>query len=143
MSKPKIHVFVSYSRLDNPLFESLKMHLKNCNDIILKTDVHDIKAGELVHKKIAEIIDWTHIVIPIVTKNWLNSHETRDELIRANERRKYIISLVEKGVINDKKLPLPHYLLDDNQIRFDVAAFSDSIKLVLQGILEYKPVEWK
>lgn len=70
------------------------------------------KDGEDLHRGISRLVNSSHVVVPIITKEWLNSNETRDELVRAHERRKYIISLFKSdGEITENDLPFflrPH-----------------------------------
>lgn len=143
MFKTYIRVFVSYSRKDNPLLIALKSVLENGDEIHVRIDTQDISAGEGVHKKIGNIIDWSDIVIPIITENWLKSHETRDELIRAHERRKHIIPLVDDLVFNNTLVCLPHYLIDGNQIRFNNNTLVDCLEKLKKSVITYKSNKWK
>ena len=109
-------VFISYSWADAAIRRALVADLKQVAGLELLYDKAYLRASDQVHHGISKLLDDANIVIAILTKSGVESHEVRDELSRANERRKRIIPLVHTDIGNLDQLP--HYLRESLQIRF-------------------------
>jgi hypothetical protein len=139
----KTRVFISYSRNDSAAMMAVKAGLSNDDRIEVRCDVQDIEHGSPVHREISNMINWSDMVVPIITTDWLSSHETRDELVRAHERRKYIVPLVQEQTINNENNRIPHFLIDENQIRFDARTIDYAIEKLIKTTVKYRDKKWQ
>ena len=114
-------VLISYSHKDKGLKRYVELQLKKiCGTSASIISDEDAETGSYLHPEISKLINKADIVIPIITRNWLASHETRDELVRANERRRYIYPLVISSEIpNISQNELPHYLREVLYFNYD------------------------
>jgi hypothetical protein len=88
----KIRVFVSYSHLNTAIRKAVVQALSNDPSLPFECRWNAAKAHTAeLHREISSNLNWCDGVVPILTKEWLTSNECRDELERANERRKLII----------------------------------------------------
>src|SRR5665647_1349880 len=87
----KTKVFLSYSHKDYELRDKVRTTLTVNNDSIEVFTDESAHKGEPLHKEVSRLVNHCHVIIPIITNIWLSSNETRDELVRAHERRKFII----------------------------------------------------
>jgi len=111
-------IFLSYNHSNKNLREKLELEIpKNLKGIKIITDENAVR-GKQLHKEISKLVNQSHIIVPIITKDWLKSNETRDELVRAHERRKYIICFLASEDIEDYN-ELPFYLRDALRIQFN------------------------
>lgn len=110
MGKGKIHVFVSYAHANTSVMETLKHALEETRLYDIKNDTGADKLAQDAHREISNAVNWSDIVIPIITTDWLASQECRDELVRAHERRKRTIPFRHKTVTNDGPPKVPHFL---------------------------------
>ena len=70
----EINIFLSYSHANKYLREKLELEIpKYCRGSVnVITDDHATR-GKALHKEISKLMNSCHIVIPIITKEWLNS----------------------------------------------------------------------
>lgn len=134
-------VFLSYNHSNKKLREKLELLIpKFCPGTDVVTDENATRGKEL-HKEISKIVNSSHIVIPIITSEWLSSNETRDELVRAHERRKHMICFMfsDDFKTNDD---LPFYLRDALRVHFTNDNIDEKIRELCDGINNYTHT-WK
>jgi hypothetical protein len=118
----KRNVFISYSHRKKFLKDLVGTALRGNNwhvvgDDELAEQTHP--RGEL-HKDISKLLNKSLFVMPIITDEWLDSQETRDELVRAHERRKCIVPLVDSALPKDAVMQrLPFFVRELAWARFD------------------------
>jgi hypothetical protein len=88
----KIRVFVSYSHLNTAIRKVVVQALSNdpSPPFECRWDVAKAHTADL-HPEISSNLNWCDGVVPILTKEWLTFNKYRDELVRAIERRKFIV----------------------------------------------------
>jgi hypothetical protein len=104
----RLKVFLSYSHNDAAVQMALTGALIGAG-FDVRTDTARSNTPEL-HREISINLNWSDVVVPIITADWLKSHECRDEMIRANERRKMIIPFRHRDVTDDGPPSVPWYL---------------------------------
>lgn len=125
-------VLLSYSHKDTTLRRYIQYQLsKLCGDKVQILSDENAETGELLHAEISKLVNKVDIIIPIITRNWLSSNETRDELTRANERRRYIYPLINANE-NPKVTieELPHFLRDSLYFNYDEEGNNDLTVLI-------------
>ena len=118
-------VFISYSWQDVPIRRAIVAELKSQRGVDVLYDYNGISASDSIHSTISAFIDSSDLVVCILTPAGLGSNEVQDELVRANERKKKILPLVEKSISLDQ---LPHFLNDVLQIRFTNDEFDEAVE---------------
>jgi TIR domain len=88
----RLKIFLSYSHNDGAIQFALSNALEKAG-FEVRTDTEKSNTPEL-YRAISTNINWSDVVIPIITRAWLESHECRDETLRAHERRKPIVTLM-------------------------------------------------
>lgn len=127
----KINVFISYSHKNKELRDEVLRTLGEEINIEALYDEKDIQVGYAIHEKISAMLDMADIIIAIATEEWLQSNETREEFIRANERRKYLICFADESTNLDS---LPQFIRDAKQIRFSKNEKINAIKSLVPTI---------
>lgn len=134
-------IFISYSHSDLILKNNLEKLLQDKGLIVLSDSKN--RAGKELHKEISSLLNQSHFVIPIITKNWLQSIESRDEFVRAHERRKIIICLLNSDDEIDEK-NLPFFVKEDLRIHFNSINITEKFEYVYQEIENTNFVDfWK
>lgn len=126
----EINVFISYSHKDAQIKQDLCKILENGGLTVLSDTMNE--AGHELHKAISKLLNKAHFVVPIITENWLNSVETRDEFVRAHERRKILICLVDSESVDRKKLPF--FVFEDLSINYTRDNINDKLQQVCDQI---------
>jgi hypothetical protein len=98
---------------------ALKSALVATGEYEVRCDVGDEKLVEELHRKISNNLNWADIILPIVTRHWLESHECRDELVRAHERRKRIVLFRHHDITNDGPPRVPHFMREMLHVTWD------------------------
>jgi len=93
----KQNVFISYSHTETYLKALAAKALADQGWEVISDDALTTEENprSKLHKGISKLLNKSLFVMPIITDAWLQSQETRDELIRAHERRKCIVPLVD------------------------------------------------
>jgi hypothetical protein len=138
---PQINVFISYCHKDQGIKLQLE-RLLSSRGLNVLSDANN-HAGKELHKSISILLNQSHFVVPIITKHWLDSIETRDEFVRAHERRKMIICLYDSGDGIDEKT-LPFFVKEDLRIHFTAETVSTQLEQVYTEIKNANFVDfWK
>jgi len=136
-----INVFISYSHKDIDIKKKLEKILTDRGLKVLSDSMNHV--GKELHREISTLLNQSHFVVPIITKNWLDSVETRDEFVRAHERRKIIICLVDSDSSLDQKT-LPYFVQEDLRIHFTQESLQDKLEQVYHDIKNTKFIDfWK
>jgi hypothetical protein len=137
----KLKVFISYSFSDTNTMLALKSKLQDAG-----FEAH-INTGEIhtheLHQAISGMLNKCEIVIPILTKNWLDSNECRDELVRANERRKIILPLRQTPVTNDDPVPIPWYLRETDRVEYTDRGLEGALQELIRRLQKIVPDVWR
>ncbi len=143
---PRLKIFLSYSHNDGAIQFALSNALEKAG-FEVRTDTEKSNTPEL-YRAISTNINWSDVVIPIITRAWLESHECRDETLRAHERRKPIVTFRHHGVTDDGPPAVPWYLRgnvllsviwQDNQLQLQRAF----IEIVARLSEEVQPDSWQ
>ncbi len=126
-----MNVFISYSWQDVPIRRAIVAELRGEVDIRVLFDAGRIAASDPLHPNISTLIDRSDLVIAILTSSGLSSKEVLDELVRANERKKRILPLVEQSIPLEM---LPHFLRDVLQIRFTNSSFDKAVDTLSETV---------
>ncbi len=97
-------------------------------------DKKDIPIGHDIHRTISELLETCDCFIVVLTEESINSHEVRDELVRAHSLKKLIIPIVQSGI---KMENLPWFIREQNQIRYDQEHFDRVIEDVEKTLASY------
>src|SRR5438874_13667177 len=100
-----LRVFVSYSHHNMPTQLAVSGKLRAA-EFDIRVDTGRTHTQDL-YKEISSNLNWADVIVPIVTAEWLTSHECRDELVRANERRKIIVPFRHRAVSDDGPPKVP------------------------------------
>lgn len=139
----KINLFISYNHSDKDLLNILIeiINKKYSSQIDIKYDAEIQNNPQNLYGTISKLLNKSHIVLAIITKNWLNSNNTKDEFIRAHERRKYLYCLFKKDdSINE--MDLPFYIKGNLRFEFDSTNFENTVETLLNSIINFKSF-WK
>src|SRR5207302_805445 len=107
----RLKIFLSYSFQDTPTRLAVAASLTEPL-FEVRWDTGQMHTPDL-RRAISANLNWSDVVIPIITTNWLNSHECREELARASERRKLIIPFRHRQVSDDGPPKVPWYLREN------------------------------
>ncbi|SEM74556.1 TIR domain-containing protein [Chitinophaga rupis] len=111
----KVGVFLSYSHANKELRDEIINILSSDDNIEIYYDEKNILIGYPIHIRISTMLNASHIVIAIATKEWLGSTETREEFTRAHERKKHLVCFADEST---NLGALPQFIRDARQIRF-------------------------
>lgn len=137
----QINVFISYCHKDRDIKLQLEKLLTSRGLNVLSDSKNS--AGKELHKSISILLNQSHFVVPIMTKHWFDSIETRDEFVRAHERRKTMICLYDSGSGIDEKV-LPFFIKEDLRIHFTAETLSNGLEQVYTEIKNANFVDfWK
>jgi hypothetical protein len=143
---PRLKIFLSYSHRDGAVKKAL-LHVLGEAGFEVRTNTDKSNTSDL-HRGISINLNWSDVVIPIITTNWLNSQECRDETLRAHERRKEIVAFREQGVTDDGPPAVPWYLRgnlilyvvwQDDDVQLG-RAIDDLVRRLKD---EYRPDSWQ
>jgi len=137
----KLKVFISYSFLDTNTKIALKSSLEQAG-IEVYTNTGETHTDEL-HHAISNTLNKSDLVVPIITSNWVASHECRDELVRANERRKPILPLRHHTVTNDGPPPLPWYLREIDRVDYSDRELERALQELIGRLQKMLPDIWQ
>lgn len=117
----KFRIFVSYSHANTTIRKAVVAALTDPSlPFECRWDAAKQHTAEL-HREISSNLNWCDVVVPILTTEWLTSHECRDELVRANERRKLIIPFRKSDVTDYGPPTVPFYLRETLWIGWEEA----------------------
>ena len=137
----KLRIFVSYSFQDSPISTAVQSALSRSGH-----EVH-VNTGQThtpdLHRDISINLNKCEVVVPIVTNNWLASHECRDELVRANERRKIIVPFRHQSVTNDGPPKLPWFLRETLWVQWTESEFERAIAEIQEKLNNMPCETWK
>lgn len=142
MAIPK-HIFISYSHNNSAQMMALKSALEATGEYEVRCDVGDENLVEELHRKISNNLNWADIVLPIVTKFWLESHECRDELVRAHERRKRIVLFRQQDITNDGPPRVPYFMHEMLHVTWDDRSLARSIYELIEKMKSIQMELWK
>ena len=140
--KERPTVFISYSHKDKKLIEKLKNTLEE-NNINVWHDTKDLMIGDNISKSINEGIEQSNWVVPIITKNYLNSPWTKFELEKAIEAESYRTANMILPVAHDFD-ELPPSLLNRKYIVWkndDEKSLQELIRFIKQSIETSEPMD--
>jgi hypothetical protein len=137
----KLKVFLSYSFQDTAFRLALAGGLKETY-FEVRWDTGQTHTPEL-HRAISGNLNWCDVVIPIITANWVNSHECREELVRANERRKLIIPFRHRQVSDDGPPKTPWYLRENLSVLWGEDELSRAIDDLVERLRTVPPEAWQ
>jgi hypothetical protein len=135
----KIHIFVSYNHEDTVAKLAVTRQLTDAGFIVRSNN--EGHEQDPLHIGISKNINLSDVAIPLMTKHWLASHECRDELVRANERRKIIVPFRHRDVEDGKPIKIPHFLADTQYVSWAgdgtiTSAVSELIALLRRKTLQ-------
>jgi hypothetical protein len=137
----KLKVFTSYSHRDSAIQLALHAALTKV-ECESRHDTGEYHTPEL-YKAISNNLNWCDVVVPIITPNWLASHECRDELVRANERRKIIIPFRHSAVSDDGPPKLPWYLAHNLSVLWHEQELQRAIDDILSRLHTLRDSAWQ
>ena len=137
----KLKIFISYSHACSVQRGDLSRKLTELGHQV-RHDVGDDRMSDKLHKAISANINWCDVVIPIVTKEWMSSHECRDEIVRAHERRKRIIPFRKEDVTDDGPPRLPFFLRESIFTRWSDVTWDDDVDKFVRNINEISIPYW-
>jgi|GEM_PF-7043261 hypothetical protein len=124
-------VFISYSWSNSAERRAMISELNKLERVKVLVDKDQISPGMKIHQRISEIIDDSDCIIALLTKHGISSKEVFDEIVRAHERKKDIIPVVEEDVNISE---LPWYLRDTLYIKYDKRDFDSTLEYILKAI---------
>jgi hypothetical protein len=96
-----VHIFISYAHEDSAWLDKLQRHLGGLRHLgrVQAFDDRDILAGSEWEPKIKAALDTAHIIVLIVTANFLDSAycttiELQRALARHNDRSVYVVPII-------------------------------------------------
>jgi hypothetical protein len=139
----RLRIFLSYSHQDTPIQFTLVARLREGN-FEVSWDTGQAHSSEL-HRHISANLNACDVVIPIITSNWLASHECRDEMVRANERRKLIIPFRQKDVSDDGPPKVPWYLRENLylSVLWHVDELHRAVDDLIARLVHIQPDSWQ
>lgn len=140
MNEPKrqLRIFISYS-WDNRFYRDALGGCLKDNGFTVTVDT-GVRGSQEVYKDISNNINDSDVVVALITKDWIKSTECRDELVRANERRKKIIPFCHVDVSLED---LPHFIRTIDKVPWTERG-SESAQDTLVKVLNGMAVErWK
>lgn len=125
-------IMISYSWKNTAERIALTHELNGIAGVEVISDVK-IKGGKPVYPSISKLIDECDCVIALLTQESILSKEVLDELVRADERKKFIIPVMSKKV---EPVTLPHFLQQVRQIRYADEEFAQMLNELISLIQE-------
>jgi len=110
----RINIFFSYSHMDTAIKWAVTTQLTNAGFVVRSNN--EGHEQDPLHIGISKNINLSDVAVPLMTNHWLASHECRDELVRANERRKIIVPFRHRAVEDGKPIKIPHFLADTQYV---------------------------
>jgi len=132
-------IFLSHSFQDYSTLLALGAKLGDF-EVIYDTQQQDTSD---LYKAISRNLNRCDVVIPIITSNWLSSHECRDELVRANERRKIIVPFTHKDLPSDGPLKMPWYLAENLAVRWSQSELPRAIAELVDKLRSIAASAWQ
>ncbi|MFS8083858.1 MAG: TIR domain-containing protein [Ginsengibacter sp.] len=139
--REKTRVFLSYNHKDNELKDKVKTALSINNELCEVFTDEKARKGDPLHKEVSRLVNHCHLIVPIITNNWLGSHETRDELVRAHERRKHIICFLYQDD-SPKMDDLPFYVRESLRVHFSSTDIETKLFELRDSVFAYDE-KWK
>src|SRR5689334_18698315 len=134
---PQLTIFLSHSFRDNATLFALRASL---SDFQVHHDTGQAHTPGL-HKDISSNLNRSDVVVPIITERWLSSNECRDELVRANERRKMIIPFLHKDLSNDSRLPW--YLRENLSVLWEESELTRAMDELVNKLRSVSITAWQ
>jgi hypothetical protein len=121
-----IRVFLSVSRKDDVPRDLIRGWLKDAG-FDIKTDTGKDRTDE-VHKEISRNLNNCDVLVPLITPDWLKSHECRHEAVMAHERLIPIVPVLFEGIDKDE---LYYFLKEATRVSFEKGhAFTAQSELI-------------
>jgi hypothetical protein len=144
ISEPaKLGIFISYSHANTAQKETLRYKLESTGKFEVRFDVGKERLAEDLYKEISKNVNWADVIVPIITPEWLASHECRDELVRAHERRRRIIPFRRADLTDDGPPRTPHYLTKHLHVKWDDKSIDTNINELIDRLECVRIERWK
>jgi hypothetical protein len=139
----KPHFFISYCHANTAVLETLVSALRAAGYSDIRWDSGPDLVPQDTHRLISSNVNWCDIVIPIITQEWLESHECRDELVRAHERRRRIIPFRKEDVSNDGPPKIPFFLQEVLFVSWNDRNIKNACKDLIDRLKTINVEPWK